>query len=141
MLEVSNNTSGQEIWRLSFKDYPSKNKINTFFKNPRHWGLEFWGENKQVWKEFEVWGRWTEGTVGKIIRDSANTIWRALIEAVGKEALWARDGCSIDYRMSSICEKFDRTPGVVVIYPEQDADPKIYVYSYSPNEIGNERTG
>ena len=70
--------------------------------------MEFWGTNDQVWKGYRVWGRWTEGTVGRIVRDSINTIFRALTEAMGKEALWASDGCSIDYRMSGIYEKSDR---------------------------------
>ena len=91
--DVLETTTGQEIRRMSFKGYPSKNKINTLFKNPKNWGMEFWGANNQVWKSFGTWGRWTEGTVGKIIRDSVNAISRALIEAVGKEALWAKDGC------------------------------------------------
>ena len=134
-VDVLETTTGREIWRMHFKDYPSKNKINVFFKNPRNWGMEFWGASNQVWKSFEIWGRWTEGTVSKVIRDSVNTIFRAFIEAVGKEALWARDGCSIHYRMSGIYEKSDRTPRALIIYSEEDADPKIDVYSHPPDEM------
>ena len=67
--------------------------------------------------------------------DSTNTIFRALQDAMGKEAVWASDGCSIDYRMSGIYEKADRAPRVVVIYPEEDANPKIYIYSYPPDDM------
>ena len=72
---------------------------------------------------------------GKIIRDSINTIFRALIEAMGKDAVWASDGCSIDYRMSGIYEKTDRTPRVLIIYSEEDADPKIYIYTNPPDDV------
>ena len=53
----------------------------------------------------------------------------------GKEALWTSDGSSIDYRMSGIYEKSDRTPRVIMIFSEEDADPKIYVYSYPPDDL------
>ena len=127
MQAMNNDTAGQEIWRITFKDYTSKKAINELFKAPRNWNMEVWGTNDQIWKGYRVWGRWTEGTVGKIVRDSINTIFRALTEAMGKEAVWASDGCSIDYRMSGIYEKTDRTPRVVIIYSEEDADPKIYI--------------
>ena len=97
--------------------------------------MEFWGTNRQVWKGYRIWGRWTEGTVGKTIRDSINTIFRALTDAIGKEEIWSSDGCSIDYRMSGIYEKTDRAPRVVIIYSEEDADPRIYIYSYPPQMI------
>ena len=112
---MNNDAAGQEIWRLAFKDYTSKKSINEFFGSPKNWNMEFWGTHQQVWKAYRVWGRWTEGTVGKIVRDSINTIFRALQDAIGKDAVWASDGCSIDYRMSGIYEKADRTPRVVVI--------------------------
>ena len=54
---------------------------------------------------------------------------------MGKEAVWASDGCSIDYRMSGIYEKTDRTPRVVIIYSEEHAGPKIYIYSYPPEDL------
>ena len=54
---------------------------------------------------------------------------------MGKEARWASDGCSIDYRMSGIYEKADRAPRVVVIYSEEDANPKIYIYSNPPGDM------
>ena len=79
--------------------------------------------------------RWTEGTVGQIVRDSVNTIFRALTDAIGKEAIWASDGCSIDYRMSGIYEKTDRAPRVVIIYSEKDAAPRIYICSYPPDDL------
>ena len=44
-------------------------------------------------------------------------------------------GCSIDYGMSGIYEKADRTLRVAVIYSEEDADPKIYIYSYPPDDL------
>ena len=69
------------------------------------------------------------------MRDSINTIFGALTDAMGKEAVWASDGCSIDYRMSGIYGKTDRTPRVVIIYPDEDADPKIYIYSYPPDDL------
>ena len=138
---LNNDTAGQEIWRITFKDYTPKKAINEFFKTPRNWDMEFWGTNDQILKGFRVWGRWTEGTVGKIVRDSINTIFRALTEAMGKEALWASDGCSIDYRMSGIYERIDRTPRVVIIYSEEDADPKIHIYSYPPRRPDNGRLG
>ena len=93
--DVLETTIEQEIWRMSVEGYPSKNKINTFFKNPKNWGMEFWEADNQTWTSFEIWRRWTEGAVGEIIRDSVSTIFRALMGAVGKEALWAKDGCSI----------------------------------------------
>ena len=132
---MNNDPAGQEIWRLTFKDYTSKKSINEFFRTPKNWNMEFWGTNQQVWKGFRVWGRWTEGTVGKIVRDSIDTIFRALQDAMGKDAVWASDGCSIDYRMSGIYEKADRTPRVVAIYSEEDADPKIYIYTYPPDGL------
>ena len=88
---MNNDTAGQEIWRLIFKDYTSKKSINEFIKAPRNWNMEFWGTNDQAWKGSRVWGRWTEGTVGRIVRDSVNAIFRALTRAMGKEALWASD--------------------------------------------------
>ena len=138
---LNNDTAGQEIWGITFKDYTPKKAINEFSKTPRNWDMEFWGTNDQILKGFRVWGRWTEGTVGKIVRDSINTIFRALTEAMGKEALWASDGCSIDYRMSGIYERIDRTPRVVIIYSEEDADPKIHIYSYPPRRPDNGRLG
>ena len=132
---MNNDTAGQEIWRLAFKDYTPKKATNEFSKAPRNWNMEFWGTNDQTWKGYRIWGRWTEGAVGKIVRDSINTIFRALTDAMGKEAVWASDGCSIDYRMSGIYEKTDRTPRVVIIYSEEDADPKIYIYSYPPDDL------
>ena len=134
-VDVMEAAIGQEIRRMNFKDCPSKNKMNMFFRDPKNWGLEFWGANNQTWKGFEVWGRWTEGAVGKIIRDSVNTILRALIEAMGKDAVWANDRCSIDYRMSGTYEKADRTPRVLIIYSEEDADPKIYIYTNPPDDM------
>ena len=134
-VDVLETATGQEIWRMSFRDYPSKNKMNMFFRDPENWGLEFWGTNNQTWNSFEVWGRWTEGTVGKVIRDSINAIFRALIEAMGKDAAWASDGCSIDYRMSGIYGNTDRTPRALIIYSEEDADPKIDVYTNPPDDM------
>ena len=127
--------TGQEIWRMNLKDHLAKNKMNMFFRSPTNWGFEFWGTNNQTWKGFEVWGRWTEGTVGKIIGDSIDTASRALIEAMGKDAVWASDVSSIDYRMSGIYEKTDRTPRVLTICSEEDADPEIYVYTNPPDDV------
>ena len=84
---MNNDTAGQEIWRLTFKDYTSKKATNEFFKAPRNWNIEFWGTNDQIWKGYRVWERWAEGTVGKIVRDSVNAIFRALTDAMGKEAV------------------------------------------------------
>ena len=123
-----------EVWRLNFKDFNSKKKISDFMKSPKNWNLEFWGIDNHIWKGYKIWGRWTEGTVGTIVRDSVNTIFRALLEAMGKEALWDSTGCAIDYRMCGIYEKTDRSPRVVVIYSEEDADPRIYIYSYPPDD-------
>ena len=81
-VDIMEAATGQDIWRINFEDYTSKNKMNMFLRSPKNWGLEFWGTNDQTWKGFEVWGRWTEGTFGKIIRDSINAIFRALIEAM-----------------------------------------------------------
>ena len=36
---MNNDTAGQEIWRLNFKDFPSKEKISDFMKSPRNWNL------------------------------------------------------------------------------------------------------
>ena len=105
---MNNDTAGQEIWRLNFKDFNPKKKISDFMKSPKNWNLKFWGIGNQIWKGYKIWGRWTEGTVGKIVRDSVNTIFRALLEAMGKEALWDSTGCAIDYRMCGIYEKTDR---------------------------------
>ena len=132
---MNNDTAGQEIWRLTFKDFAPKKTINEFFKAPTNWNMEFWGTNDQVWKGYRIWGRWTEGTVGQIVRDSINTIFRALTDAIGKEAIWASDGCSIDYRMSGIYENTDGAPRVIIIYSEEDADPRIYIYSYPPDDL------
>ena len=57
---MNNDTSGQEIWRLSFKDFTSKKKISDFMKSPKNWNLEFWGIDNQIWKGYKIWGRWTE---------------------------------------------------------------------------------
>jgi len=65
---MNNDPTGQEIWRLTFKDYTSKKGINEFFRAPKNWNTEFWGTNQQVWKGYKIWGRWTEGTVGKVMR-------------------------------------------------------------------------
>ena len=89
-VDIMETATGQEIWRMSFKDYTSKDKMSMFFRDPKNWGLEFWGANNQTWTGFEVWGRWTEGTVGKILGDSINTIFGALIEAMGKDAVGKR---------------------------------------------------
>ena len=120
---------------MSLKGYPSRNKLHMFFRSPKDWGLEFWGTNNQTWKGFGAWGIWTEGTVGQIIRDSINAILRALIEAMGEDAVWVSDGCSIDYRMSGIFENTDRTPRVLIICSEEDADPKIYIYTNPLDDV------
>ena len=39
----------------------------------------------------------------------------------------------VDYRMAGIYKKSDGAPREVVIYSEEDADPKIYIYSYPPD--------
>ena len=37
--------------------------------------------------------------------------------------------------MSGIYEKTDRAPRVVIMYSGEDADPRIYIYSYPPDDL------
>ena len=49
---MNNDMAGQEMWRLTFKDYTSKKNINEFFKSHKNWNMEFWGANQQIWKGY-----------------------------------------------------------------------------------------
>ena len=70
--------------------------------------------------------------MGKIIRDGINTIFRGLIEAMGKDAVCASGGCSIDYRMSGTYEKTDRTPRVLIIYVCRGGSRPEYLCVHQP---------
>ena len=64
-VDVLEIATGQEIWRMSFKDCPSKNKMNMFSRNPKNWGLEFWGANDQTGKASKYGEDGRKGQWGK----------------------------------------------------------------------------
>jgi hypothetical protein len=120
-----------ETWRFHFKDYTAKRDMHEWFR--KNWNLHFWGRTG-YWMNHEIKGRWTEGYISRVVRDSINVVWRTMREVLGNELVFGDTGYEIDYRMCGIFKKQDRAPSAIFIYSEHDADPRIKIYSNCPDD-------
>ena len=70
-------TGTEEIWRLHFKDFGKKQIINDHIRSQQRmtewpWRLCFYGADSAWWTDFEIWGRWTEGPIVRLVRDDGD---------------------------------------------------------------------
>ena len=89
-------TGTEEIWRLHFKDFGRKQIVSDYMGSQRRlppwpWTLCFYGADNTWWSSFEIWGRWTEGPVVRLVRECTNIVWKTLRETLGHEGSVLRD--------------------------------------------------
>ena len=118
-----------ETWRLKFKDFTTKKKIHDMMKAK---DLEYYSGGES-WGGWKVWGRWCEGPVSRIVRDTLNVLWKVYKEVVGENTLYSDNGMELDYRLAGIFDKKDRAPRAIVVYDESHGDPRAKIYVRPPD--------
>ena len=132
-------TVTEEIWRLHFKDFAKKQTISNYMRSQRRmqqWPrtLCFYGADNTWWTSFEIWGRWTEGPIVRLVRECINIVWKTLRETWGTKELFSETGLEIDYRLGGIFVKTDGSPWFTSVYDETNTDPKMKIYSKAPDD-------
>ena len=127
-------TGTEEIWRLHFNDFGKKQTISDYMGSQRRmqqwpWTLCFYGADNTWWTSFEIWGRWTEGPVVRLVRECVNIVWKTLRETWGTRELFSETGFEVDYRLGGISAKTDGSPRFIFVYDETNVDPKMKIYS------------
>ena len=102
------------------------------------WTLCFLGADDTWWDSFEIWGRWTEGPIVRLVRECTDIAWKTLRETWGTRELFAENGCEIDYRLGGIFMKTDGSPRFIFVYDETNTDPKMKIYSKAPDDYEQE---
>ena len=121
ILDTGRGGSGtEEIWRLHFKDFGKKQTICDYMRSQQRmpewpWTLCFYGADNTWWTSFEIWGRWTEGPIVRLVSECINIAWKTLRETWGTRDLFSETGFEIDYRMGGIFMKTNGSPRCIFV--------------------------
>ena len=133
ILETGRGGTGtEEIWRIHLKDFGGKQIVSDYMRSQRRmpqwpWTLCFYGADNTWWDSFEIWGRWAEGPIVRLVRECTDIVWKTLRETWGTRELFAETGYEIDYRPGGIFMKTDGSPRFIFVRDDTNTGPRMNI--------------